>query len=106
MAPPTSHFDDLRVIPVAQLNKLSDELLVKEALRLVTNDDPHGYTRTLNVSIPQLLTIFATSAKSRDQGDYQGQQGGQFEGSRDTQNQSPDHIAVQKDLEQEWPSSC
>ncbi len=50
------------------MNKLSDELLVKEALRLVTNDDPHGYTRTINVSIPQLLTIFATSAKSRDQG--------------------------------------
>ena len=67
LAPPTSHFDDLRVKPVHELSKLSDILLVQEALRLVTKDDPHGYTRTLNVSIPQLLTIFATSAKSRDQ---------------------------------------
>ena len=67
LAPPTSHFDDLRVKPVHELNKLSDMLLVQEALRLVTKDDPHGYTRTENVSIPQLLTIFATSAKSRDQ---------------------------------------
>jgi hypothetical protein len=68
LAPPTSHFDDLRVKPIHELNKLSDELLVKEALRLVTNDDPHGYTSTENFSIPQLLTFFATSAKSRDQG--------------------------------------
>ena len=41
--------------------------LVNQALRLVTNDDPHGYTRTRNVSISQLLTLFATSAKSREQ---------------------------------------
>jgi hypothetical protein len=67
LAPPTSHFDDLRVKPVHELNKLSDILLVQEALRLVTKDDSHGYMRTENNSIRQLLTIFATSAKSRDQ---------------------------------------
>ena len=67
LVPPPSHLDDLRVMPVTQLNELSDVSLVKQALQLVTNDDPHGYTRTENVSIPQLLTTFATSAKSRDQ---------------------------------------
>jgi len=54
LAPPTSHLDDLRAMPVPQLNELSDVALVKQALQLVTNDDPHGY-------IPQPLTIFATS---------------------------------------------
>ena len=41
--------------------------MVNQALRLVTNDDPHGYTRTGNVSFPQLLTLFTTRAKSREQ---------------------------------------
>jgi hypothetical protein len=34
---------------------------------LVTNDDQHGYTRTGNVSFPQLVAMFITSAKSREQ---------------------------------------
>jgi hypothetical protein len=41
--------------------------LVKEALQLCTNNDPYGYTRSGNVSIPELLNFFTTSAKSRDQ---------------------------------------
>jgi hypothetical protein len=63
LAPPPSHVDDLRVMPVFQLNELSDVQLVKQALQLCTYDDPHGYTRSGNVSIPELLTFFATSAK-------------------------------------------
>jgi hypothetical protein len=67
LAPPTSHLDELRVTPVSVLLELSDEALVTSALQLVTTDDPHGYARTDNVSIPQLLMWFALSAKSREQ---------------------------------------
>ena len=67
LAPPSTHLDELRVMPVSQLNQLSDVDLVNQALQLVTNDDLYGYTRTGNISIPQLLTMFTTSAKSRDQ---------------------------------------
>ena len=67
LTPPSTHLDELRVMPVSQLNQLSDVDLVNQALQLVTNDDLYGYTRTGNISIPQLLTMFTTSAKSRDQ---------------------------------------
>jgi hypothetical protein len=67
LTPPPSHVDDLRVMPVCQLNELTDVQLVKEALQLCTNDDPYGYTRSGNVFIPELLTFFTNSAKSRDQ---------------------------------------
>ena len=37
-------------------------------LQLITNNDPHRYMRTGNISIPQLLTtLLAISAKSREQ---------------------------------------
>jgi len=67
LTPPASHLDALRTTPLSVLLELSDVALVTCALQLVTNDDPHGYKRTKDVSIPQLLTLFALSAKSREQ---------------------------------------
>jgi hypothetical protein len=67
LTPPASHLDQLRTTPLSELCELSDVALVTTALQLVTNDDPHGYNRTNNVSIPQLLALFALSAKSREQ---------------------------------------
>jgi hypothetical protein len=67
LTPPASHLDALRTTPLSVLLELSDVALVTSALQLVTNDDPHGYKRTKDVSIPQLLTLFALSAKSREQ---------------------------------------
>ena len=50
LTPPASHLDALRTTPLSVLLELSDVALVTSALQLVTNDDPHGYQRTKDVS--------------------------------------------------------
>ena len=40
IAPPTSHLDELRVMPAAQLAQLSDKDLVNQALLVMTVKNP------------------------------------------------------------------
>jgi hypothetical protein len=61
--PPTTHRDLLRIMPKSDLKELSDVVFVNQVLQLMISEDPHGYTRTGNITIPQLLTLFATREK-------------------------------------------
>ena len=65
LLPPTAHHDPLRTLSEEQLNKLSPEDLVRQALKLMTNDDPQGYRATGGVSIEQCLTALIINATER-----------------------------------------
>lgn len=62
LIPPTSHHDPLRILTVDQLNDLSGEELVRQALNLMTIDDPHGNKRTACVLIEQCIIELASNA--------------------------------------------
>ena len=60
-----THHDPRRPLSAEQLDKLPQEDLVRQALKLMTIDDPHGVRTTGGVSIEQLLTSLINNATDR-----------------------------------------
>jgi hypothetical protein len=50
--PPTTHRNLLRIMPESELKELFDVIFVNQALQLMISEDPHGYKRTGNFTIP------------------------------------------------------
>jgi hypothetical protein len=57
-----THYDPARPLSAEQLDRLPQEDLVRQALKLMTNEDPQGYHTTGGVSIEQLLTSLINNA--------------------------------------------